>query len=282
MRIRVMADANTRALRGVDPARQTRRAAGDASPLMETMMQRSAAGELRWALTLFPTQAYAAEADMSLADYEDFFYRACLVRPSTTRSRPGSSQSDETRAARRLDHRARRRSTSQGPGTDLTLNVSGRTFVAGRRARTTCPTASSSPGPSRTRSTARSRFSYPGRLRRPRGRRREAALRGRPGRRRLGRAQRGVPDPDARHRRRRAPPRRARHRHQLRDRPLHQGDPARREDRRHDPPRGRHVLSRDRRVNNSAVHWDMVCDLRKAAGSRSTARSCRSTASSSV
>ena len=42
-------------------------------------MRRSATGEYRWALTLFPTQAYAAEAGMSLARYEDFFYSACLI-----------------------------------------------------------------------------------------------------------------------------------------------------------------------------------------------------------
>ncbi len=77
VRIRLMADQNTRALSGVDPDRQTRRQAA-AKPLMETMMRRTAAGEFRWALTLFPTHAYAAEADMSLADYEDFYYRACL------------------------------------------------------------------------------------------------------------------------------------------------------------------------------------------------------------
>ena len=34
-------------------------------------------------------------------------------------------------------------------------------------------------------------------------------------------------------------------------------------------------------VNESAVHWDMICDLRRAARSRSTARCCSATASSS-
>ena len=42
-------------------------------------MKRSAAGEYRWALTLFPTHAHASEAGMSLAAYEDFYYRACLA-----------------------------------------------------------------------------------------------------------------------------------------------------------------------------------------------------------
>src|SRR5205085_11975350 len=94
-RLRVMADTNTRALSSVDPARQTRRQTA-VKPLMETMMTRSAAGELRWSLTLFPTQAYAAEADMSLSEYEDFFYRACLCdQPDPVEA--WRRQSDETR-----------------------------------------------------------------------------------------------------------------------------------------------------------------------------------------
>jgi aminopeptidase len=126
-RFRVMADANTRALSSVDPERQTRRQSA-VRPLMETMMQRSAAGELRWALTLFPTQAYAAEADMSLVDYEDFFYRACLCdQPDPVEA--WRRQSDETR---RLAEwiTGKEEIHLEGPGTDLTLNVSGRTFIA--------------------------------------------------------------------------------------------------------------------------------------------------------
>ena len=126
-RFRVMADTNTRALSGVDPDRQTRRQTA-VRPLMETMMQRSAAGEMRWALTLFPTQAYAAEADMALADYEDFFYRACLCdQPDPVEA--WRRQSDETR--RLADWiTGKEEIRLDGPGTDLVLNVSGRTFAA--------------------------------------------------------------------------------------------------------------------------------------------------------
>jgi aminopeptidase len=127
VRFRLMADTNTRALSGVDPERQTRRQSA-VRPLMQTMMSRSAAGQLRWSLTLFPTEAYAAEADMSLADYEDFFYRACLCdRPDPVEA--WRRQSDETR---RLAEwiTGREEVHLEGPGTNLTLNVSGRKFVA--------------------------------------------------------------------------------------------------------------------------------------------------------
>ncbi len=127
VRIRLMADQNTRALSGVDPDRQTRRQAA-AKPLMETMMGRTAAGEFRWALTLFPTQAYAAEADMSLADYEDFYYRACLC----DRDDPVEAWQQQSEETRRLAEwmEGKEEIRIEGPGTDLRLNVAGRTFIA--------------------------------------------------------------------------------------------------------------------------------------------------------
>ena len=78
VRIAIGASTNTRELSAVPPERQTLRqtATGD---LMARAMERSAGGDFRWCYTLYPTSAYASEAEMSLADYEDFYYGACLV-----------------------------------------------------------------------------------------------------------------------------------------------------------------------------------------------------------
>ena len=71
----VDAPGNTRALAGVDPERQAR--AGRAlGPLRDLTMSKAAAGKLRWSITVFPTQAAAQDAEMSLAEYEDFVYGA--------------------------------------------------------------------------------------------------------------------------------------------------------------------------------------------------------------
>jgi aminopeptidase len=126
VRIVLMADTNTRALSQADPKRQAR-AQKARKPLMDASMQRAARGEHRWSLTLFPTQAYAAEAGMSLARFEEFFYRACLVddpEPVTAWQR----QSDQVK---RLTEwiQGREEVHIQGPGTDIRLNVSGRTFI---------------------------------------------------------------------------------------------------------------------------------------------------------
>lgn len=122
----IMADQNTRALSQVDPKRQA--AAQKArKPLMDATMRRSASGEYRWVGTIFPTHAYASEAGMPLARYEDFFYSACLAddaEPVTAWQR----QSDEVkRLAEWMRGREEVRITA--PGTDLKLNIAGRTFI---------------------------------------------------------------------------------------------------------------------------------------------------------
>jgi aminopeptidase len=76
-RIVVFSDSNTKALSNVDSAKMVLRSQSR-SELMKIMMRRSAAGELRWVLGPYPTNALAQDAEMSLTDYEEFVYGACL------------------------------------------------------------------------------------------------------------------------------------------------------------------------------------------------------------
>jgi aminopeptidase len=126
VRIVVMADANPRALSEADPAKQAR-AQRARRKIMETSMRRAAEGKHRWSLTLFPTHAYAGEAGMSLAAYEDFFYAACLATdpdPVTAWER----QSDEVkRLADWIE--GREEVHIVGPGTDIRLGVAGRHWI---------------------------------------------------------------------------------------------------------------------------------------------------------
>ena len=77
VRIAIMSAANTKELSGVDPAKQALRSRA-LRGIGQTFMDRSASGELRWNVCMFPTNAYAQDAEMSLADFEDFVYGACL------------------------------------------------------------------------------------------------------------------------------------------------------------------------------------------------------------
>ena len=126
VRIAIGASTNTRELSGIPPERQTRRqiATGE---LLGRAMERSAKGEFRWVYTLFPTNAYAAEAEMSLADYEDFYYGACLADDDDPLTAWKRASAETTRLAEWIEGHEEVRLTA--PGTDVTLGIAGRKFI---------------------------------------------------------------------------------------------------------------------------------------------------------
>jgi aminopeptidase len=126
VRIAVGASTNTRELSGVPPQRQTRRQTATGE-LLNRAMERSAKGEFRWCYTLFPTNAYAAEAEMSLADYEDFYYGACLADDDDPLTAWKRASAETTRLAEWIEGREEVRVTA--PGTDIKLGIAGRKFI---------------------------------------------------------------------------------------------------------------------------------------------------------
>jgi aminopeptidase len=127
VRIAIMADANTRALSQADPAKQIQ-AQKARKPLLNASMERSAKGDYRWALTMFPTQAYASEAGMSLSAFEDFYYRACLAYDDD----PVTAWERQSDTVKRLADwmEGKEEVHIQGPGgTDIRLNVADRTWI---------------------------------------------------------------------------------------------------------------------------------------------------------
>lgn len=127
VRFAVLASENTRELSQVPPERQARRQAATRN-LMTRSMERGADGSYRWVLTLFPTSAYASDARMSLADYEDFFFASCLADFDD----PISAWKNQSENTERLRDWVQGRSEVHitGPGTDLKLSVADRTFIA--------------------------------------------------------------------------------------------------------------------------------------------------------
>lgn len=117
---------NTRTLTGIDPARQTlRQLAG--RELMGLYMKRAAEGSLRWVSTMYPTDAHAQEADMSLAEFEDFVYGACYA----DRVDPIAEWEAVSRKQQRLVDwlEGKKDVVVKGKHVDLTLSIAGRTFV---------------------------------------------------------------------------------------------------------------------------------------------------------
>jgi len=71
----VMGFENTRFLTNVDPSRQAMLQAAK-KPLMDSILGRGATGDLRWCGTGFPIVSAAQDAEMSISEYEDFVYAA--------------------------------------------------------------------------------------------------------------------------------------------------------------------------------------------------------------
>ena len=117
---------NTKALSNADPQRmiiQQRAQAG----LMKTYVERAARGELRWTTTLFPTEAFAQDAEMSLDEFEELVYAACLPDMDDP---VGYWERLSAKQQQLIDWLAGKdRVHVLGPGTDLHLSIAGRTFV---------------------------------------------------------------------------------------------------------------------------------------------------------
>lgn len=76
--INLWSATNTRELSGVDLKRMARSRKAQAK-INQRFLERSAEGKLRWSLTVFPCNAFAQEANMSLADYTEFVYGAGML-----------------------------------------------------------------------------------------------------------------------------------------------------------------------------------------------------------
>jgi aminopeptidase len=126
--VTIWSDENTRSLSRVDPARQSRRTAARRR-LSNRRWERISAGEMSWVGTLFPTNGHAQDADMSLADYERFVYRACHVDGDGDPAEAWRATASALEA-RAEELRPVRELRVLGPDTDLRLLVEGRTWIA--------------------------------------------------------------------------------------------------------------------------------------------------------
>jgi aminopeptidase len=126
VRINIRGAANTKSLSNVDPSKMVLRSRAQ-TELMKTFMERSASGALRWVSTLFPTNAYAQDAEMSLSEYEDFVYGACMPDLDAPVEYWEQFSAWQQKIVEWLKGKEHVRVV--GPGTDLELSIAGRTFI---------------------------------------------------------------------------------------------------------------------------------------------------------
>jgi len=150
--INVLAEVNTQALAAVAPWRQ-RLAEAARRPVTEAVMRKN-----QWTLSLFPTAAYAQNAGMSLEEFEAFAYAAMR----TDRKDPVA----EWRKARAMQQNliARLKGADRirivAPDTDLVMSVKGRRFL-GAYGTHNMPDGEVFTGPVETSAEGCIRYTYP-------------------------------------------------------------------------------------------------------------------------
>jgi aminopeptidase len=123
--IHIHSDLNTRERANIPPETQAVRARAFA-PVMETYMRRSAEGEFRWVLTIFPTPALAQDAEMALEEFEEFVYRATFADQADPIAAWQKVHDDQQKLVDWL--RGKREVVAKGPNVDLKVSIEGRPF----------------------------------------------------------------------------------------------------------------------------------------------------------
>jgi aminopeptidase len=132
VRIIVDAEWNTRSQTTVDPERLARRSRAR-TPLRTLFFERGASGDLRWLVVGYPCEAAAQDAGMSLHDYEELLAATCLLDDPDPVARWEAFAGELDRVAAFLAGVDELRFVAPG-GTDLRLRVGGRRWYpsAGR------------------------------------------------------------------------------------------------------------------------------------------------------
>ena len=124
-RIRVHSATNTRGTSNIDALKAQRRAKA-LSSITEAQMRRGAENKFKWVTTLYPTDAYAQDAGMSLKEYEDFVFRAIHAQEDDPIAYWNSTSVEQQKVIDFLADKSQ--VVLRGPNVDLTLSIKGRTF----------------------------------------------------------------------------------------------------------------------------------------------------------
>ena len=118
--------ANTRALTNIDPAKQSRVARAQAT-LMQRYMERAAVGEFNWVVTMFPTNAHAQDAEMSLEEFEEYVYSTMYADTDDAVKEWRRIHDEQQRYVDWLS--GKEEVVVKGPYVDLILSIKDRSFI---------------------------------------------------------------------------------------------------------------------------------------------------------
>ena len=116
---------NTRSMAGIDPKTHQIRGAAR-QDLMKTYMQRMANKDLRVVITQFPTYSGAQEADMGLREFENFVYQATFADQDDPVAAWTKVSDDQQKYVDWL--KGKKKVEVRGKYAELTLSIEGRKF----------------------------------------------------------------------------------------------------------------------------------------------------------
>jgi aminopeptidase len=124
--IRIGSSNNTRAMTHIDPKRVQKRNAAR-HHWLDTRLNRTAQGNFEWVGTWYPTEASAQEANMSLEEYEKFVYGATFCDKDDPAAEWRKLSAEQQKKVDWL--KGKKHIKLQGPHADLELSIVDRTFI---------------------------------------------------------------------------------------------------------------------------------------------------------
>jgi aminopeptidase len=122
----IISPENTRNMTNIDPKKQVISSVAH-QQINKTFLDRAAKKELRWCATLYPTQASAQDAEMSLADYEEFVFDAAHVDAKDPIKYWRTIHTEQEKIRKLLD--TKKKIHVLAKETDLHVSVAGRTWI---------------------------------------------------------------------------------------------------------------------------------------------------------
>lgn len=122
----IISPENTRNMTNIDPKKQAISSVAH-EEIHRIFLERAAKKDLRWCVTQYPTQSSAQDAEMSLAEYEDFVFNAAHVH-ATNPIRYWKDVHKEQEKIRKLLS-TKKNLHVYAKDTDLSVSVAGRTWI---------------------------------------------------------------------------------------------------------------------------------------------------------
>ncbi|BAA81092.2 aminopeptidase [Aeropyrum pernix K1] len=124
--ISIISPLHTKPLATADPGKVARRSRAS-RPLTELFMKRDGEGSLRWTVTAYPAPSLAQEAGMGLLEFEDFVVRALKLHEDDPVAAWKRQAEWQEKVAALLSKASELRVVSSG--TDITFRVEGRIWI---------------------------------------------------------------------------------------------------------------------------------------------------------